>query len=435
MKNTFTPVRWHSFLISAILSLLFIRSVSAQVVLTKDMSDYSQDFNTLPVSGPATWESGTFYMPGWKLFRTIPATTTLLTGTGSSNTGGLYSFGLDGSTDRALGAISSGGATAGEFAWGLLIQNNTGATMKTLHVSFTGEQWRSASKTAGRQATTFWYSLSDESPDFDLSPLSDNNWTNVPDLDFYSPIYLGTAGALDGNLPGNKSYLSATISVNIPDGYYIMLRWKDLNDLDDDHGLAIDDFMLSWSADEYTGPIVLPVEFIFFKPSQVARGVKLDWATASERNSSHFNIERSTNGLTFEMIGSVGASGNSSNKNNYSYLDEEPLIGTTYYRLKQVDLDDTYEYSNLVSVNRSGPGTYSVYPTVSDGDVQLKLPYASSATPVLVYDKMGKLVLSEMVPAQLVHYRLDIKSLKSGNYFVILPDTKGERQVFRIIKK
>lgn len=435
MKKAVTQINWLYIVPIYVIAFLFPGTSKAQVVLTQDMQSYAQNFNTLPVSGSAVWESGTYYLPGWTVQRTSP-TNTIITSIGNSNTGALYSFGVSGSADRALGAISSENTTVVQFAWGFLIQNKTGDTIKSLNVSFTGEQWRSASKTAGRQATTFWHSQSNAISNFNLSSLSDKGWTSVPELDFYSPVYYNLGGALNGNLPANKRYLIATIRVNIPDGHYIMLRWKDLNDFDDDHGLAIDDFKLTWSSEDEVGSVPLPVELILFNAESDSKVTRINWATASEKNSSHFDVERSSNGLNFESIGSVSAKGYSSQKISYAFQDEKPLTGTSYYRLKQVDLDGTFEYSRLVSVKRKdGPATLTLFPTVTTGDINLEFPLSLAETNIQLYTTAGRLVQSVTIPAQLTNFKVNVERLQTGNYFFVLLDAKGQRQVFRFIKK
>lgn len=434
MKNTFTPKSLFCFIILKVFVLLFLETSKAQVVLTRHMDNYTQDFNSLPVSESSTWANGTFYIPGWTIHRTS-TTTSLLIGTGSSNAGGLYSFGVSGSGDRALGAISSGSASVGQFAWGLLILNNTGLAITALNVNFVGEQWRSASRTAGSQATTFWYSQSSLNPSFNLSPLSDNNWTNVPELDFYSLVNFSAAGALNGNMPANKSFLASTILIDIPDGYYIMLRWKDLNDLDDDHGLAIDDFSLTWSFTEMKDPVIMPVELMFLKSVLEAKAIRLEWATASEGNSSHFEVERSTNGLAFEKIGLVLSNNFSSQKINYSFLDDQPLTGTSYYRLRQVDLDGAFAYSKHITVRRSGPVAFKLHSNLVTNDLHFELPPSATATQLLIYNKLGKLAFSDAIRVKTTDLHININHLQSGYYFVVLQDEIGQRHVLKFMKK
>ena len=429
MKNV-----WLWSIAFILIPFLFPVVSNAQVVLNRDMTSYSQDFNTLPLVGPATWVSGTFYLPGWKMQRTISTTTTFLVGTGSSNAGGLYSYGPASSTDRALGAISSATSTVGEFAWGLLFQNNTGRAITALHLSYTGEQWRSASTAAGIQTTTFWYSNSSEYPDFNLSSATDKDWTNLPALNFSSPVTYTSPGALNGNAAANRTQLQATISVYIPDGHYYMLRWKDLNDLNDDHGLAIDDFSMTWNLEE-AGPTPMPVELLYFKSSVYGSEVELDWATASEQNSSHFEIQKSSNGLSFETIGSVPSAGYSSKKIYYTFRDENAVSGTTYYRLKQVDLDGTVAYSKTVTVKKQSLSTVTLFPTVTTEYLTINLPPALVPTKLQVIDKMGRVVLGKEILAYSTNYKLSVKQLQTGNYFIILNNANGQRQVLKFLKK
>jgi len=94
----------------------------------------------------------------------------------------------------------------------------------------------------------------------------------------------------------------------------------------------------------------LLVELLEFNAVKDQSNVSLTWATASERNSAFFDVERSVDGLNFSPIGKVDAHQNSTNRIDYEMLDEAPLAGINYYRLKQVDLDGTFQYSDIKSV-------------------------------------------------------------------------------------
>lgn len=433
MKKNFTRISCSYLVAFNVLALFFTKESKAQVVLTNDIQSYTQDFNSLPITGSATWTDGEFYLPGWTVQRTSTSNS-LLTGTGSSNTGGLYSFGSSGSSDRAIGAISSGTASVGHFAWGVLIQNNTNATITSLHISFTGEQWRSASRTAGRQATTFWISQSSATTNFSLSPLSDENWTSIPDLDFYSVVYYSAAGALNGNLPANKSFLSSTVPVVIPVGHYIMLRWKDLNDLDDDHGLAVDDFKLSWSSSATPEPGLLPVELISFRALIEGKNVQINWLTASEKNSSYFNVERSSNGLDFEAVGYLPAKGNTNQRTSYSFNDDMPLPALSYYRLRQVDEDGTSSFSATLPIRILGPSVALLHRSIVSDVLQLDMPSSVTSRQFQIYDIKGRIVLTHVVPVLLTNYSLEVGHLQAGHYFLTLSDYNGQRQVLRFTK-
>lgn len=96
------------------------------------------------------------------------------------------------------------------------------------------------------------------------------------------------------------------------------------------------------------GDFILPVELIFFDVEVSGTSSVVSWATASEINNDFFAIERSRDGHTFEQIGVVKGSGTTKGEINYSFIDEYPLVGLSYYRLKQQDFDGTQEIFETV---------------------------------------------------------------------------------------
>jgi YD repeat-containing protein len=99
--------------------------------------------------------------------------------------------------------------------------------------------------------------------------------------------------------------------------------------------------------------IVLPVELLSFTGEKAENGNLLEWITASELNNKGFDVERSENGENFEKIGFVEGNGTTLEIQNYDYLDENVISELTYYRLKQIDFDGQFEYSNVVVIYQS----------------------------------------------------------------------------------
>lgn len=95
----------------------------------------------------------------------------------------------------------------------------------------------------------------------------------------------------------------------------------------------------------------LPVELLSFEANPAPSGVITQWTTASEQNSDHFTIERSADRSEFKPIGTVGAAGNSQHVRDYSFIDRAPLTGTSYYRLRETDVDGTISLSKVVAVD------------------------------------------------------------------------------------
>jgi len=217
---------------------------SQQISLTG--SAYSQDFNTLALTGTSS------VLPnGWYLLETGSNANTLYTaGSGSGTSGDTYSFGAASSTERALGSLQSGSLVP---VFGAYFINNTGSVITSLKISFKGEQWRMG--TAGRaDLLDFQYSL-------DAASLGTGTWADVNSLDFSSPVTTGTVGALDGNATGNQQALNHTISgLSIPNGASFFIRWNDFNATSSDDCLAVDDFTLETTSG---GDIAAPLATSF----------------------------------------------------------------------------------------------------------------------------------------------------------------------------
>ncbi|TLM99913.1 hypothetical protein FDZ74_17320, partial [bacterium] len=195
-------------------------------------ASYSQNFDSLAASGNATWANDSS-LPGWYASRG-----TYSADTGSSGAGGMYSYGAAASSERAFGAIPKKNS-GGTIYKGLLLRNDTAQTITQLYIAYTGEQWRNSA--GGTQTLVFSYQESASA----ITVLTAGVWTPVTALSFDAPVTGGTAGALDGNLPANQRRLSGTLAVTIPANGYIMLRWMDADDQGADHGLAVDDLVVS----------------------------------------------------------------------------------------------------------------------------------------------------------------------------------------------
>ncbi len=202
---------------------------------------YTQTFDALPATGAPEWVDDST-LPAWYAQRTA-AGTTIVSSTGSSTTGALYSYGNSSAADRALGSLGSG--TVGSFATGISFRNSTTATLTFSTLGYTGEQWR-YSGTAAAQSISFSYQTGFAAVT-DFTPGTDSGWTAVSALNFTSPVISGTTGALDGNAAANRTALSTPLNVQLAPGQWITFRWRDIDHAGSDHGLAIDDFRLDWS--------------------------------------------------------------------------------------------------------------------------------------------------------------------------------------------
>ena len=125
-------------------------------------------------------------------------------------------------------------------------------------------------------------------------------------------------------------------------------------------------------------PTPLPVMLLDFKGSKKESYNYLKWVTASEINADHFNVERSLDAESFYTIGIVEAHGNSTSTNKYDFTDRNAASKVNYYRLRAVDYNGEYKYSDIISIYRShsedSPGIYSIDGRFINSDLNIKLP-------------------------------------------------------------
>lgn len=138
----------------------------------------------------------------------------------------------------------------------------------------------------------------------------------------------------------------------------------------------------------FVDPTVIPVELESFTASVNYKQVNLNWKTASELNNSGFEIEKSTDNFIWNKIGFVNGKGTTTEKSDYSFDDNNPINGKSYYRLKQIDYDGTFTYSSIVAINFGipvdflleqnypnpfNPATIIKYNIIEESSVQLKI--------------------------------------------------------------
>jgi len=164
----------------------------------------------------------------------------------------------------------------------------------------------------------------------------------------------------------------------------------------------------------------LPVSLISFTAQKQTVGVQLKWNTASEQNNSHFDVQRSTDGITFSNMGKVMGAGNSSVSLNYFFTDKSPALGVNYYRLSQVDFNGKTTLSKPVSVNIGfSNGTMQVYalPNTTDVIIDISTERAS----------VGKLIIYSINGQKVFEREL---SITKGNNNLSISLSNSEKGTF-----
>lgn len=178
----------------------------------------------------------------------------------------------------------------------------------------------------------------------------------------------------------------------------------------------------------------LPVSLVQFIASENADGSnKLSWSTAQEVNAGSFEVERSADQGSWDAIGTVKAKGNSSITTNYTYIDQFPLAGNNYYRLKMIDLDGKFKYSNTVLVSSAkDTRPLVVYQNPWVDQIRVKVNVNKTQTLTLtVSDMIGKTYLKQSYNAQAGDNYINLApaGAASGMYILHIQGTTYEQTV------
>lgn len=169
-----------------------------------------------------------------------------------------------------------------------------------------------------------------------------------------------------------------------------------------------------YSRDDNTA---LPVKLSSFSVSRINSKVKLNWVTEQELNSSHFVVERSANGVKWDSLVIVRAVGNSNSSISYQAYDEAPLSGYNFYRLKQVDLDGTVEYTSVRKLFFVDPGSLTITPNPGVDQAEIRFSKVSDSNrKIQLIDSQGKVLRSLETPNSRI--QINIANLANGEYFI-----------------
>ena len=142
------------------------------------------------------------------------------------------------------------------------------------------------------------------------------------------------------------------------------------------------------------GNFEVPVELVSFDAKLINGAVNLSWITATETNNSGFEIQRSLDNSSFSKIAFIAGNGSTTEISKYSYVDNYSADNKVYYRLKQIDNDGSYTYSDVVEVNLSMPKEFVLsqnYPNPFNPSTSIKYQLASDGYVTLkVYDLLGR---------------------------------------------
>ena len=180
----------------------------------------------------------------------------------------------------------------------------------------------------------------------------------------------------------------------------------------------------------------LPVNLLTFSGCIYNNFTLLKWVTTSETSSSRFDIERSTDGKSFQKISTVTGAGSSSNKSIYSYTDETTFSGTFFYRLKEIDLNGNIHYSSTISVSTAKPKVFElkIFPNpTTDYLIVQANDILKNDVHLILSNIKGQTVANRTIAQGSTLSIIETATLYAGEYIVTAFDASGYKQSYKVI--
>lgn len=170
-------------------------------------------------------------------------------------------------------------------------------------------------------------------------------------------------------------------------------------------------------------PNLLPVELSSFKASLEDKSIILDWTTETETNNAGFEIERSMDGIIFEKMKFIHGKGTTTTTQQYTFRDNKIKSATQYYyRLRQVDFDGKFKYSNIIAIkSSSAPISTKVFPNPAHNSINLQVNTSNNTfIDLTIYDMSGKIVkeIRKETSDELNTLTLDTSNWSNGSHYI-----------------
>lgn len=218
----------------------------------------------------------------------------------------------------------------------------------------------------------------------------------------------GTAIPFGSGLGTNISDFSFAASLTgLPNGlHYLFVRTKEANG--------------KWSLTnviQFDKQVPLPITLLEFTAQAAGKKTLLNWTTATEINNDRFEIERSSDAVSFNKIGQVPGAVNSNVHRNYQWYDNSPFNGNNYYRLKQVDIDGKFSYSPIRFVNFKETKYFSILNNPTSGAPVIVRTSELNST-ICIFDESGRKLKEIQVTGNNTTVAVD--QLASGVYLLVM---------------
>jgi hypothetical protein len=175
----------------------------------------------------------------------------------------------------------------------------------------------------------------------------------------------------------------------------------------------------------------LPVTLKSFSASLRNNSAVLQWKTETEVNNKYFDVEHSSDGVSFTAVGKVNGSGSATRENTYAFTHANISGGKHYYRLAQYDFDGAVKYSQVVLVSLNKGGLLQVKPNPATSFIKLTASTALDGAPYFITSSSGQVVKKGVLSGQ----QIDVQQLPSGQYWLSVEATRGDALKTGFIKK
>ncbi|MCS6991143.1 MAG: hypothetical protein NZL95_04705 [Chitinophagales bacterium] len=271
--------------------------------------------------------------------------------------------------------------------------------------------------------------VSDCGYNYNMQALNNGYWTAVSSAPMTSGAYTVTLFNTAGTYTNNGGATQWTVMKNNGTGWHLngTCATSTIGQVVRTGLVGFSDFGTAQSSTN------LPVELVSFTGSVYEDGNLLQWQTLSEENNAYFHIERSSDGHVFSRIGTVRGQGTSTQQNDYTFWDRQPLAGNNYYRLQQEDFSGHVTYSHVIVLEtKMKPlALLQLSPNPTSGDLTITLHKEYEGHVLLeITDLFGKTVISDKIKATgVVDYRASLKGLPAGIYQLCLRATERDQLV------